>query len=89
MAVSKKRVKKVKSNNNNKKQYKKEEKQILFKCTGCGTEELIPEDVVNYFDTFDDGDTSVPPRFTCEECCELMEPVDYEGVHGITYKIED
>ena len=87
MAVSKKRVKKVKRNN--KKQFKKQEKQILFKCSGCGTEELIPENVVNYFDTFDDGDTSVPPRFTCEECCELMEPVEYEGVHGITYKIEN
>jgi hypothetical protein len=82
MAASKKRVKKAKNNN-------KKQKQILFKCSGCGTEELIPEDVVNYFDTFDDGDTSVPPRFTCEECCELMEPVEYEGVHGITYKIED
>ena len=76
MAVSKKRI-------------KKQEKQILFKCSGCGIEELIPEEVVNYFDALDDGDTSVPPRFTCEECSELMEPVEYEGVHGITYKIKD
>ena len=86
MAVSKKRVKKVKKNN--KKQLKKEEKQILFKCGGCGIEEYIPEDVVSYFDIIDDGDTSVPPRFTCEECGELMEPVEYEGVHGILYKTE-
>lgn len=82
MTVSKKRIKKAKNNNN-------KQKQILFKCSGCGIEELIPEDVVNYFDTFDDGDTSVPPRFTCEKCCGLMEPVEYEGIHGITYKIED
>ncbi len=46
----------------------------------------IPEGVVNYFDTLDDGDLSVPPRFTCEECGEQMEPVEYEGVHGITYR---
>jgi hypothetical protein len=49
----------------------------------------ILEEVVNYFDTLDGGDTSVPPRFTCEECYALMEPVEYEGVHGITYKIEE
>lgn len=23
--------------------------------------------------------------FTCEECSELMEPVEYEGVHEITH----
>ena len=84
MPVSKKRVKKVKKSKNQ--QLKKKDKQILFKCGGCGIEELIPEDVVNYFDTFDDGDLSVPPRFTCEECGEQMEPVEYEGVHGITYR---
>ena len=84
MPVSKKRVKKVKKNK--KRQIKKEDRQILFKCGGCGIEEFIPEDVVRYFDTFDDGDTSVPPRFTCEECGEVMEPIEYEGVHGITYK---
>ena len=35
------------------------------------------------------GDTSVSQRFTCEDGYALMEPVEYEGVHGITYKIEE
>ena len=42
-------------------------------------------DVMN----IDSGDTRVPPRFICEECSERIEPVEYEGVHGITYKTEE
>ncbi len=41
---------------------------------------------MNYFDALGDGDISVLPRFTCEECGEQMESVEYEGAHGITYR---
>lgn len=49
-------------------------------------EEEIPESVVDYFDAMDDGDLSVPPRFTCQNCNGEMVPEKYEGVHGIRYE---
>lgn len=64
----------------------KEKSRVLFRCLGCGKEEEIPKSVVRDFDANDYGDTSVPPRFACEECPEQMEPVFYKSVHGITYK---
>lgn len=63
-----------------------EEANLLFKCLGCGMEELIPRDVVEEFDFLDGGDTSVPPRFKCEQCPEQMEPVYYKSMHGVTYE---
>ena len=66
-----------------------ETKEILFRCLSCGAEENIPEDVVMEFDILDHGDTSVPPRFKCENCSADMEPVYYESVHGVIYKIEE
>lgn len=58
----------------------------MFRCLGCGTEELIPREVVEEFDFMDGGDLSVPPRFNCEKCPEQMEPVLYKSVHDITYE---
>ena len=61
---------------------------VRYKCLNCGVEEDIPKGVVEMFDVLDyDGDLSVAPRFDCEECVGIMEPVKYEGVHGITYEI--
>ncbi|MDI6707292.1 MAG: hypothetical protein QME73_13735, partial [Bacillota bacterium] len=52
--------------------------------------EDIPRGVVEMFDALDDeGDLTVPPRFDCEECGGLMEPIEYTGVHGVEYKIAD
>ncbi|WP_139905282.1 hypothetical protein [Clostridium thermarum] len=71
---------------------RKEKKQnkvndgILYICTNCGTEELIPENIVQYFDIVDDGDINEPPTFSCESCGGIMRPAKYEGVHGITYE---
>lgn len=59
---------------------------ILYICKACGTEEYVPEDVVEYFDIMDDGDMSEPPTFSCENCGAIMRPKIYQGVHGITYK---
>lgn len=67
----------------------KEESFVLYRCLACGAEENIPEDVVMQFDILDDGDTSVPPKFKCENCPADMEPVFYESVHGVTYKIDE
>jgi len=64
----------------------KEKSQVLYRCLGCGREENIPREVVEGYDSNDFGDLSVPPRFSCTECLEQMEPVFYKSVHGITYE---
>ena len=51
-------------------------------------EEEIPQEVVRYVDAMDDGDPTVPPRFSCEACGGEMWPVSYKGVHGQLYKLE-
>jgi hypothetical protein len=55
----------------------------------CNIEEDIPKKVVKYFDIFDDGDPTVPPRFSCEVCGGEMRPVSYNGVHGQKYDLND
>lgn len=67
---------------------KRKNNSVLYICTECGEEELIPKNVVMQFDIMDDGDISEPPRFTCEKCEGLMYPQNYEGVHGITYCVD-
>ena len=63
---------------------------VKYKCLECGIEEEIPRSVVEMFDALDDeGDISVPPRFDCEKCGGLMEPIEYSGVHGIEYKMKE
>ncbi|MEB3102965.1 transposase [Paenibacillaceae bacterium T2] len=37
--------------------------------------------VVQNFDAMDDGDPTVPPQFSCEECGGEMYPEYYKGVH--------
>ena len=65
---------------------KKEE--VTYICKECGATEKIPKDVVDYFDEMDDGDISYAPRFTCEKCNGIMEPLHYEGTTGIIYGID-
>jgi hypothetical protein len=60
---------------------------ILFRCTGCNFEELIPKDVVDFFDIMDGGDASIPPRFDCQFCCGKMQPVHYVNHDGIIYNL--
>lgn len=61
---------------------------VRYKCLECGIEEDIPRSVVETFDALDDeGDISVAPRFDCEKCEGIMEPLKYAGVHGIMYEI--
>jgi hypothetical protein len=59
---------------------------VRFVCLQCNVEEDIPKEVVEYCDAMDDGDISVPPRFSCEKCGGEMIPKKYKGVHGIQYE---
>lgn len=61
---------------------------VRFRCLQCGIEEEVPKEIVQMLDLEDGGDLSVPPRFECEECDGLMEPIHYVSVHGVTYDIE-
>ncbi|SET17932.1 hypothetical protein [Anaerobranca gottschalkii] len=47
---------------------------IEYVCLGCKIVEKVPKEVVEYFDMMDDGDTSIPPRFSCESCGAEMFP---------------
>lgn len=67
---------------------KEQQNKILFVCNSCGKEEFIPKDVVEYFDTMDDGDIFAPPTFSCENCSGIMYPKEYAGVHGVSYTID-
>jgi len=40
-------------------------------------------------DAMDDGDSTVPPQFSCEKCGGTMYPEYYKGLHGNEYKITD
>ena len=41
---------------------------VKFVCLECKIEEDIPAEIVEYCDVMDDGDITVPPRFSCENC---------------------
>jgi len=55
----------------------------------CNEREEIPLEVVRDFDAMDDGDSSVPPQFSCRKCEGDMYPEYYKGLHGREYKITD
>jgi len=66
---------------------KDNDQSVLFRCLKCKFEELIPKDVVDYFDIMDGGDPTVPPRFDCQSCnTGKMQPVHYINHDGIVYK---
>jgi len=67
---------------------KTNDSSVLFRCTTCNFEELIPKDVVDFFDIMDGGNPSFPPRFDCQTChFGKMQPVYYVNHDGIVYKI--
>lgn len=67
---------------------KKNKNEIEFICPLCKTIERIPTDIVEMLDSADQigVDTSVPPRFDCENCLGKMVPVYYIGVNGTIYE---
>ena len=62
---------------------------ISYICLECHENEEIPLDVVRTMDAMDDGDSTVPPQFSCEKCGGTMYPEYYKGLHGNEYKITD
>ena len=67
---------------------KKNGEFIEFICPKCKTKERIPTEIVEMLDYADqiDVDTSVPPRFDCENCAGKMVPIYYIGVKGKIYE---
>ena len=70
---------------------KKNGKEIEFICPKCKTKERIPTEVVEFLDNADQigVDTSVPPRFDCENCDGKMVPIYYIGVNGKIYEYKE
>ncbi len=64
-------------------------KYIEFICPMCKTKEQIPFDIVDMMDRHDNGDSSYPPRFSCELCDGLMEPIYYKNYKGIIYAYKE
>ncbi len=62
---------------------------VSYICLQCGASEEIPLQVVRNFDAMDNGDPTVPPQFSCEDCSGQMYPEYYKGIHGYEYKISD
>lgn len=46
----------------------------LYQCERCGATELIPADVLAYFDQIDPDDTAAPATFQCQSCTGIMFP---------------
>ena len=63
---------------------KKNKSEIEFICPLCKTIERIPTEIVEMLDYADQigVDTSVPPRFDCENCTGKMVPVYYIDANG-------
>lgn len=65
--------------------------KIEFICPVCKTRERIPRKVVEFLDEADQigVDTSVPPRFDCQNCYGKMVPIFYIGVNGKIYEYKE
>ena len=65
--------------------------QIEFICPECKTIERIPRKIVEFLDEEDQYgvDTSVPPRFDCQNCPGKMVPKFYVGINGKIYSYND
>lgn len=63
---------------------KKNKSEIEFICPLCKTIERIPTEIVEMLDYADQigVDTSVSPRFDCENCTGKMVPIYYVGANG-------
>lgn len=70
---------------------KKNDKEIEFICPLCKTKERIPTEIVEMLDQADQigVDTSVPPRFDCENCPGKMVPIYYVDINGKIYEYKD
>lgn len=69
----------------------KNKDEIEFICPICKTKERIPTYIVEMLDAADQigVDTSVPPRFDCENCYGKMVPIYYVSVNGKIFEYKD
>ena len=69
----------------------KNKNEIEFICPICKTKERIPTYIVEMLDASDQigVDTSVPPRFDCENCYGKMVPIYYVSVNGKIFEYKD
>lgn len=58
---------------------------VEFICPICKTREKIPFYIVDELDRNDKGNQDYPPRFDCENCSGMMEPVYYKNYKGKVY----
>ena len=60
---------------------RKKKSGVKYICPECKTEEMIPQDVLEYFDATDPERLLVgPPTFKCEKCGHpYMQPERYEA----------
>ena len=74
-----------------KKVKKKISSGVEYICPNCKTKEIIPKDVVDYFDEMDSigVDNSYPPMFKCINCNNDMVPVFYKSIHGFIHEYKD
>lgn len=65
--------------------------KIEFICPVCKARERIPRKVVEFLDEADQigVDTSIPPRFDCENCYGKMVPVFYIDVKGKIHEYKE
>lgn len=70
---------------------KKNPDEIEFICPKCKTKERIHTEIVEMLDYADQIgiDTSVPPRFDCENCDGKMVPIFYIGAKGRVYEYKE
>lgn len=70
---------------------------VKYICSNCNATEIIPHDVIGFFDVFDpERLLSGPATFTCEKCDSgYMQPDHYEATvkgyglyEGLDYTIE-
>ena len=71
-----------------KKNKKRSQDFINYACSLCNRNEKIPKNVIRYFDVMDDGDPTVPPRFSCEHCGGEMNPTE-EWKDSTTVQVVD
>ena len=62
---------------------------VTFICPKCKIKENVPFQVVDMLDRTDNGDDRYPPRFNCENCDGLMEPIYYKNYKGVIYEYKE
>lgn len=75
-----KRHMKKKLKESNKNSVGKRPSGVIYQCPKCGVTEIIPQDVIEYFDLVNPPDPLHGPHtFSCEKCNGIMFPKEKEA----------